>query len=71
MGQRVFPYPIRIAAGEPGALAVNWLVINVSPDKHRGYAVQWFAMAVALLIFFALRSSNLWQLIKPAGNDRS
>ena len=37
-------------AREPGALAVDWVVVNVSPAKHRGYAVQWFAFAVIALV---------------------
>jgi cytochrome oxidase assembly protein ShyY1 len=63
----VFPYTVRIAAGEPGALAVDWQVINVTPQKHRAYAVQWFTMAVALAVFYLLRSSNLWLLLRPSG----
>ena len=59
----VFPYPVRIAAGEQGALTVNWQVVNMSPQKHQGYAVQWFAMAAVLVVFYLLRSSNLWQVI--------
>ena len=62
----VFPYPVRIAAGEQGALTVNWQVVNMSPQKHEGYAVQWFAMAAVLLIFYVLRSSNLWQVMSGA-----
>ena len=37
----------------------DWLVTTVSPDKHMGYAVQWFLMAFAVLIafgYFTLRS---------------
>lgn len=63
-GGRVFSYPIRIDAGAPGALSVDWKVVNVSPQKHQGYAVQWFAMALVLSIFYLLRSSNLWQLLR-------
>jgi cytochrome oxidase assembly protein ShyY1 len=69
LGQTVAPYSLRIDAGQPGALAVAWQVVNVSPAKHRGYAVQWFTMAVVLLIFFFLRSSNLWQLLRGRGNE--
>jgi len=69
-GGRVFPYPVRVAGGEPGALAVDWQPVNSSPDKHRAYAAQWFTMAAVLLVFFVLRSSNLWQLVKPAGRKR-
>ena len=46
---------------------VDWQVVNVSPQKHQGYAVQWFAMAAVLFIFYLLRSSNLWQLLTGAG----
>jgi surfeit locus 1 family protein len=69
-GGRVFPYPVRLAGGEPGALAVDWQLVNTSPDKHRAYAAQWFTMAAVLLVFFVLRSSNLWQLVRPAGRNR-
>jgi surfeit locus 1 family protein len=67
-GMTLFPYPIRIDQGQPGSLSVDWQVINVSPQKHQGYAVQWFAMAAVLFIFYVLRSSNLWQLL--TGSNR-
>ncbi len=69
LGVTLAPYPLRIDAGQPGALEVAWQVVNVSPAKHRGYAVQWFTMAVVLLIFFFLRSSNLWQLLRGRGDE--
>lgn len=70
LGGRLFPYPIRIDAEAPGALRVNWTVINVSPDKHYAYAVQWFSMALVLLLVYLLQSSNLRQWVsRGAGND--
>lgn len=60
----LFPYPVRIDPGQPGALSVDWQVINSSPEKHRGYAVQWFSMAAALALIYILRSTNLWQVIR-------
>ena len=62
-GGDVFPYSVRIAEGEPGALTVDWQIVNVRPEKHRAYAVQWFTMTLALGIFYILRSSNLWELL--------
>ena len=62
-GAEVFPYAVRIDAQAPGALMVDWQVINVSPQKHQGYAVQWFAMAGVLSIFYFLRCSNIWQVL--------
>ncbi|MEE4145249.1 MAG: SURF1 family protein [Halieaceae bacterium] len=68
---QAFPYSVRIAAGQPGALIVDWQVVNVSPQKHRAYAAQWFTMAAVLLLFYLFRSSNLWQWITRSGSERS
>jgi surfeit locus 1 family protein len=71
LGSPIFPYPVRIDAAVPGALTVDWQVVNVSPEKHRGYAVQWFTMALFLTIFYLLRCTNLWQLVKGSGESRN
>jgi surfeit locus 1 family protein len=55
----LYPHLIRLNAADPFALPRYWLVTTVSPDKHMGYAVQWFLMAFAVLIafgYFTLRS---------------
>jgi cytochrome oxidase assembly protein ShyY1 len=62
----VFPYPVRIDADSPGALRVDWKVVNVSPQKHQGYALQWFTMAAVLFIFYVLRCSNLWHKLSAS-----
>ncbi|MDT8398379.1 MAG: SURF1 family protein [Pseudomonadales bacterium] len=48
----VFPYTLRLDENMPGVLVRNWPLITTSPEKHRAYAVQWFAMAVALVLMF-------------------
>jgi cytochrome oxidase assembly protein ShyY1 len=68
-GDLLLPYPVRIDSGQPGALAVNWQVINVAPEKHTGYAVQWFTMATVLALIYLLRCSNLWQLLRGRPQD--
>lgn len=69
-GHPVFPYPVRLDPGSAGALAADWQVVNVSPSKHRAYAVQWFAMAAVLTLFYGLRCSNLWQLVRGPAMER-
>lgn len=59
---QLFPYPVRIASGAPGALYVDWPVVNQSAAKHYGYAVQWFAMSLVLALLYLLRSTNLLAL---------
>jgi surfeit locus 1 family protein len=63
MGVALFPHAVRIDSDSAAALTVDWQVVNVSPEKHTGYAVQWFTMAAALFILFILRSTNLWQVL--------
>ncbi|MFK8042163.1 SURF1 family protein [Congregibacter sp.] len=53
---------LRLLAQEPTGFRRDWPVVNVSPEKHQGYAVQWFTMAAALLVFFVIRSSNVLSL---------
>jgi len=35
---------------QPGAVRTGWPVVTMSPEKHTGYAVQWFGLALALLV---------------------
>jgi len=39
---------------EPGdaAFETNWPVVAMAPERHTGYAVQWFAMATALFALY-------------------
>ena len=44
------PYVLRLNEGSESALKINWMWTNMPPEKHLAYAVQWFALALALLI---------------------
>jgi cytochrome oxidase assembly protein ShyY1 len=54
----VYPQVLRINDESPSALITEWPVINTLPEKHYGYSVQWFAMALALVCLYA------WAIIK-------
>ena len=62
-----FAYLIRIDDLEAGALKVDWQIMTSSPERHTGYAVQWFAMALALLLLYVFHSTNLWQHWRGTG----
>jgi cytochrome oxidase assembly protein ShyY1 len=63
LGEPLFPFTVRVDRNQPGALDAEWLIVNVSPEKHQAYAVQWFAMAAVMAGFYLLRSTNIWQLL--------
>ncbi len=46
------PMELRLEEGEPGSLAPIIVGEEMSASRHMGYAVQWFAMAVALMVAF-------------------
>jgi surfeit locus 1 family protein len=49
----LLPLTLVIDADQKGVLQYDWSAIeHISPEKHLGYAVQWFALAVALLIIY-------------------
>ena len=56
LGVELAPFEIRPAPGsvlESGAqLPRVWHDPVMGPERHRGYALQWFAMALAALVFF-------------------
>lgn len=66
-GASLFPYPVRIDAGETGALVTEWKIVNSGPAKHVGYAVQWFVMSAVLALVYLFSSSNLRQWLAGRG----
>lgn len=60
----LFPFSVRLSENSVGFLASNWSVVNLRPDKHVGYAFQWFAMSITLLIIGFLTNTNFWALRK-------
>lgn len=43
------PWILRLNDQQPGKYEAHWQPVVIGPEKHYGYAVQWFAMAAALL----------------------
>ncbi len=44
-------HELRLEPG-PSAYRADWAITSMSPSQHLGYAVQWFALAAALLALF-------------------
>lgn len=57
--QSLFAALVQLAPHDPAALLMEWRDINVSVSKHQGYAVQWFAMAAALVVALIGANTNL------------
>ena len=56
-----YPFILYLDPHQPHGFIRAWQPINMQPERHLGYAVQWFAMAVALVVaffFFSCRSDG-------------
>lgn len=59
LNEPLYAYQLRLDRASPGALETGWPVVAVYPQKHTGYAVQWFIMAGVLALLTLLANSNL------------
>jgi len=66
----IFPYSIRLNETAPGVLVRNWTPVSTRAEKHRAYAVQWFAMAVALVLLYLYYSIRVPLINETAASDR-
>nr|WP_226703276.1 SURF1 family protein [Microbulbifer elongatus] len=55
---------IRLSADSDTALLTDWQLVSTKPQKHRGYAVQWFSMAAALFVLWLLGATNFRQILR-------
>jgi cytochrome oxidase assembly protein ShyY1 len=67
-GESFMPYQLRLDQDSVGALKTGWTTVAVQPEKHIGYAVQWFAMAITLLIMTIIANSNVVSWLKKTPN---
>ena len=66
-----FAYQLRLDSDSIGALTTGWPTVSVQPEKHTAYAVQWFVMALVLLLLTINANSNLaaWFKFKMAKKE--
>lgn len=58
---QLLPFVIYLDKNEQVGYEKNWQPVVMPPEKHLGYAFQWFSLAIAwlLLMFFAARKSQV------------
>lgn len=60
----LFPYVVRLNEGQPGVLVRHWPEVMVDIGRNQSYALQWFAMAIAVAVVSLVLSSNILDLIR-------
>ena len=57
IGKPLLPFVLRLTESAPQSesnFIRDWQVVTMSPEKHLGYAIQWFGLAIAALTVFLL-----------------
>ncbi len=67
-GRAVFPFEVRVDQRSPLAFVAKWPIVNQSPAKHIGYAIQWFAMAAVLAFIGIWRLTNVGAMLTGRGS---
>lgn len=53
--QEFYPFVVRLDVSQENGFIRDWVIMTVEPERHLAYAVQWFALALVLLIaYFSL-----------------
>jgi surfeit locus 1 family protein len=55
LGYAVLPYQVLLNTDQPYGYDRKWVPMKMGPEKHHGYAFQWYALAFAwIVIYFVL-----------------
>lgn len=61
LGAGLLPIVIELSSESEGGFAREWgPFIGIGPERHRGYAFQWFALATAVIVVWSLLTGREW-----------
>lgn len=63
LGVHLLPMVLLLDEDQPGGFVRDWNPIVIGPERHVGYAVQWFALAAVLLVLY------LWVNVRKPTHD--
>ncbi len=64
LGAPLLPFVLRLSPHSEHGYVREWQTrTGLSPERHVGYAVQWFALAVALVVLC------IWVAVRRAPED--
>jgi surfeit locus 1 family protein len=59
LGYSLYPFQVELAPEAPDGYLSDWTIaVSVTPEKHKAYAVQWFALALTLTILMLIVSNK-------------
>ncbi len=66
----VLPFVARLDQNNAGVLERHWRVTRLQATNSTSYAIQWFAMALILLVITIVKSTNILKIIQSKKSTR-
>lgn len=54
LGKSILPFAVALKLPYDAQFKPNYMPVVMPPEKHIGYAIQWFGLALALLVIFVV-----------------
>lgn len=52
LAQKLYPFILQLLPKDPLGFNIQPITFNTPPSRHMAYAIQWFAMALAVFIYY-------------------
>lgn len=67
----VFPFVVRLDQSSTGVLQRHWRVKRLSAQNSVSYAIQWFGMALILVVITIVKNTNIIEFIRSQQSNYS
>ncbi|MEM0909582.1 MAG: SURF1 family protein [Pseudomonadota bacterium] len=71
LGVDTFPFILLANPEKPSAFVREWQAVVMPPEKHLGYAIQWFGLAIAALTVYLISIGNYYKKANSANPQKT
>ena len=67
LGSDILPFVLQASPDSQSGFVRDWQAVVMPPEKHLGYAIQWFGLAIAALTIYLLSLGKYYKQVNPLG----
>lgn len=69
LGKEIYPFVVQLSPKSPHGFQRQWKPITTTANKHLGYAIQWFSLALTLVIIYLVVNIRRGRHEQQSRND--
>ena len=58
LGYSLLPIVVLMDKQDPSGFVRDWFIVKVEPEKSTSYAVQWFSLALVLIVIYVFTNTH-------------